>query len=298
MVKILIKPGFPKVRIIKKIPNIIQKIQKNKKIRFYTRHKREHYDYFKEWYRHSRIGSITHYIYQTYQEFKDRIELIHEIPKDGIVFFSRAEATKFPPEVTTVSIRIDKGSMLATNFELVNRKEDENQRCIFVLPWPLMTIKPRESNDKIQRIGYLGGSENIHKYFRTSEWQNEIHNLGLEWFTGHGKAQDDYTNIDVLIAFRDKRHDKPPTKLINAWHGEVIPILGNDPGGESLGTDGKNCIIAKEPQEVISILRDLITNQDLREELFRGAKEGKKLYSKTAIRNRWEYIFSKIISMT
>jgi hypothetical protein len=304
MPKILLRPGFPKPLLVsKKIPLIYDNSKSIpipslpsslKKIRFYTRDKRKDYDYFENW--KLGKGSITHFIYQTYQEFKDKVELIHDIPNDGIVFFSRGEVKEniFPPNVFTVCIRIDKGSMPTADLELVNRKEDENSRRILVLPWSLQNIKSRQPSYDIKKIGYLGGKHcsakrQMHRYFFQDEWLNKVSQLGLEWVVG--EDQEDYTDIDVLIAFRGRKTEKPPTKLINAWHGGVIPILGNDYGGESLGKDGVDCMIARNPADVVTILSNLITDENKRKKLYLGVAEAKNKTTKEIIRQRWESIF-------
>jgi hypothetical protein len=201
----------------------------------------------------------------------------------------------------------------------VNRAEDETRSHKLVLPWPLRTIKPRSREDnEVRRIGYFGDPNNLHPFFMTSFWADELQKLGCEWVhrgidaylrrppadvraDGSGwndgpcyecYGLDDYSDVDAVVTFRPLRyHEKPPAKTINAWAAGVIPVLGNDMGAESLCTHGMNALVCSTPNDAVLYVRMLIEDPGLRARLFEGVSNSSKIHGFDGIRKRWEGIF-------
>jgi len=101
----------------------------------------------------------------------------------------------------------------------------------------------------------------------------------------------EYSNVNVAVAVRSfsvARHlHKPATKLYNAWLAGLPLIGGVDSAFMSEATDGVDYLVARKPDELISHVRLLKAQPELRRALVEAGHKRARAHSREAMRSRW-----------
>ena len=145
---------------------------------------------------------------------------------------------------------------------------------IYLPPLPQRGLRPRGKHARASSLvmTYKGNPLNVPEYL-TQEWflaeMAEINvdlHLDVPLLTdGSDQTWHDFSGAD--LALLDRRDGtlattshKPPTKLLNAWSADVIPIYAPEPAYVCLSDPGHDSLQFEGPLELLAILRQL-TNE-------------------------------------
>lgn len=142
----------------------------------------------------------------------------------------------------------------------------------FIPHWPQPSIIPRnpERGDLFENVTFLGNEINLVPEFREQAWYDQLKDLGLKFQKklNHDEWHD-YSDIDVILAIREfgRQNDwrgKPASKLYSAWHAGVPAILGHESAFQAERKSDLDYLEATSLEEVISALRRLRDDKELR----------------------------------
>ena len=164
--------------------------------------------------------------------------------------------------------------------------------------FPQAGIKPRDPGrgDTFAVVAFKGAIVNLAEEFRTPDFQERLSELGLTYeampdWSEIGGFWSDYSATDVVVSIRRASaydlKNKPASKLINAWFGEVPAILGPEVGYRELRQSDLDYIEVETPDELIDTLTRLRDDPGLREAMVENGRERRKDFTSDAIVARW-----------
>ncbi|MBI3344292.1 MAG: hypothetical protein HY028_05465 [Gammaproteobacteria bacterium] len=158
--------------------------------------------------------------------------------------------------------------------------------------WPqpgLVSRNPGRGN-MLKTVGYLGRDSAAPNWFRGSELRDALQKLGVS-FEIRTKAWYDYSDIDVLLAYRDElplmfRH-KPATKLYNAWLAGVPALLSNEPAFAGIRNSELDYIPVHNMDNVCAAIQRLKTDPVLYRNMIEHGARRARDYTVAAISAQW-----------
>jgi hypothetical protein len=163
----------------------------------------------------------------------------------------------------------------------------------------------------IRTLAFKGDRGNLHPDLFSSRFADFLNArdiaVRLEETEDRTVAQPwhDYHDIDVLIAVRkpwhenDRFHNKPATKLINAWHAGVPALLGPEYAFRELRKDPLDYIEVSDDDEAMRALKRLMENPDLYQAMVDHGHERAKDFTVERITERWaELLCEKVPQIT
>lgn len=174
----------------------------------------------------------------------------------------------------------------------------------YVPHWPQAGIKSRlhERRFRISRLGYHGALVNLDERFRSENFRSALKSRGVDFdidalMRPQAIEHDwgNYADLDAVLAVRNltisSSFNKPASKLINAWFGEVPALLGPEPAFRHLRQSELDYIEVKTPKEAIEAIDRLIQTPGLYEEMIQNGMVRREKFSVDAIRQRWIDVF-------
>jgi hypothetical protein len=180
------------------------------------------------------------------------------------------------------------GRTVANSVQIVANpviSEDGSSGRLFYLP-PLQQrgLQPRQERAAGSRLGlaYKGNPLNVPAYLTQESFLLALESLGVELKIDtpsltDGSDQDwhDFSRADLALLDRGNTSvsqtlNKPPTKLLNAWHADVIPLYAPEPAYISLTEPGCDSLPFDGPDDLLEQLRRLVQEPDLLDRLRDG----------------------------
>jgi hypothetical protein len=197
-----------------------------------------------------------------------------------------------PLDAFVVSIRADFHRRPWAHYHIVqNRRQvEQNTSCIYLWPQPGL-IERDKSRTTVENIAYVGQTINGNLAWSAERWERLLSEHNFKFKIPVLTRWNDMNDVDAVVAVRsfdaNPYNNKPPSKLINAWHAGTVFIGGADSAYRQVGKDGVNYIEARSPDAVISSLRRIREDPDyyglLRNNGFLAARR----YSIDGIRKTW-----------
>ncbi|WOB45207.1 glycosyltransferase family 1 protein [Thermoleptolyngbya oregonensis NK1-22] len=168
-----------------------------------------------------------------------------------------------------VGCRGDGSKPALCNMAIVqNRANVESATDIFIPLWPQPGLIPRlkERGNTIENIVFNGYEINLYAPFCSSEFQQELENLGVKLIINGSPESGpvmwhDYSTNDLVLAVRDLTEKdalgKPASKLVNAWSAGVPALLGPEPAFRDLRQSELDYIEVKTPKAVLEAIQRL-----------------------------------------
>ncbi|TIN26420.1 glycosyltransferase [Mesorhizobium sp.] len=189
-----------------------------------------------------------------------------------------------------VSARADYRRKYDVDFEILqNATNLKNSRQIYLPHWPSPRLKPRSADRSgVENVAYAGelGVRNIAKSLKASDQVK-----GFRFLTIDRQRWHDLSNVDVLIAIRDFSTklfvDKPPTKLINAWHAGIPLIGGYDSAFSQIGIPGVDYIRVRSESELEAALQRLRDDPEYYSSIVEAGRVRSKEYTRESIAQEW-----------
>jgi hypothetical protein len=206
--------------------------------------------------------------------------------------------------VTKVVACADRGPAFDADIQVFqNGYYAVGRRRLFVPHWPQPGLVPRAQTTSLAKLhhrapvlAYTGILQNLHPYFLSDEWMVALERMGIEYRLAL-PCQDSYykawdcRDVDMVIAVRPDLSSryliKPASKLVNSWLARTPALLGREYAYREVGRPGLDYIEIDQPEVALLMLRRLLTDSRLYEQLVtNGAKMGEQ-FSVERISNRW-----------
>lgn len=197
------------------------------------------------------------------------------------------------PNHFIVSVQADYPKRRWAHFHIVQNKSQETVNATMIPLWIQPALMCRDlSRNNVSTVAYAGQTINGNLAGSVEMWKALIKPLGLKFVHLPSGRCYNLREVDVLVAIRsfDNRsyNNKPPSKLINAWHAGIPFIGGADSAYRQVGTPNEDYLVAKTPKELFSALQKLLHNNDLYNILVDNGRKKAASYTKDAIANIWE----------
>jgi hypothetical protein len=165
--------------------------------------------------------------------------------------------------------------------------------------WPQPGIIPRHQDrgDTFENVTFFGWPGNLAAEFRSEGFRKELEALGLSLRlppqdrSEQGLVWTDYSATAVALAVRrSSKYDllnKPGSKLVNAWLGEVPAILGAEFGFRELRRNKLDYIEATSPEEVLDALSHLKSSPELRMRMVENGRARSHEFSNSQVFEAW-----------
>jgi hypothetical protein len=249
----------------------------------------------KDYYREDWIWPIQTFLYM--REAGLDVSLAEQ-PVEGAVCIAKYDITKnkiFAPNSFLVGIRADRPPFHMCEIEVVQSPANVNDENTFLIHhWPQPRLLPRDPGrgDRIERISYFGGPQNLSPSFGESAFVNTLNEMGVELHTCFDPRKwNDYSATDLVLAVRDIHpivlNTKPATKLVNAWKAGCVPLLGAEPAYQALGRRGVDYFEVTHPQDVINLLTELKANPERYQQVRQAGIRRYPEFSHAAIQQQW-----------
>ena len=255
-------------------------------------------------------GAQWSWIFQTFlymQQAGLNVKLVDQpIPREiCVVHFATTKNKIWAPNSFVVGIRADNSPMRMREIEIVQSPANVDGEDVFLIPhWPQPRLIPRDSarGDRIDRISYFGGEGGLAPQFQEAAFSNALRDLGVELNLCFDTTRwHDYRDTDLVLAVRNDLHPllvntKPASKLVNAWRGKCVALLGNEPAFRAAGRIGEDYFEVSQPQDVLDLVAQLKQDPTLYRQVRQAGTERYSEFSHEAIQKQWVELFTGSIA--
>jgi hypothetical protein len=179
----------------------------------------------------------------------------------------------------------------------VQNKEQEGINSTFIPHWLQPELLQRNPNrEGVRKVAYVGQLWNGNFAGTIEEWKAVFEPHGIEFTTLGSNEWNNLSEIDVLVGIRtfntNTHNTKPPSKLLNAWHGRIPFIGGYDSAFVQVGTPGKDYLVAKNLDEVLEAVLNLKNNPKLYQEIVANGTKKAQEFTTEKIAETWEKVLT------
>ena len=214
------------------------------------------------------LGGAAGWILQTFLFLKRRgndVRLSDSMPSQGvaIVHFDDVGLRSYGLNSFMVVIRADRPVVDLCDLQIVqNPRAVKSRRDFFIPYWPQPGLIPRDATrgDRVERVGFVGRSQNLAEAFKDGAFERGLRELGVE-FVFRAKQWWDYSDLDVVLGVRDGKESfmdsKPASKLVNAWMAGCPAVLGRESAFEGVRQSDLDFYSVSSVPEALEAIREL-----------------------------------------
>jgi len=165
---------------------------------------------------------------------------------------------------------------------------------ILHLPFPpQIGLIPRdpERKNSFRNICYIGNPKNLDQVYQQKGWEFELQKHGMTMsIISNPCLFADYSHADCILAVRGPDfpgHNKPCSKLWNAWRAGVPIILGPEPASREVRRSHLDFIEVNSAAEALAALITLRDNLNLRHRMIQNGIERSVECSQARIAQCW-----------
>lgn len=195
---------------------------------------------------------------------------------------------------TAVIIRSDLhlrfGRIIANALQIVANPaltgDGRRGRRVYLPPLQQRGLRPRKIHSPASGLvmAYKGNPTNVPAYLTQESFLSALRALGVELVLdvplltdGSDQTWHDFRGADLALLDRGNSAEsqtlhKPPTKLINAWYADVIPLYAPEPAYVCLAEPGIDSLPFDGPQQLLEILGSLTDEPELLNRLRVGVR--------------------------
>lgn len=173
-------------------------------------------------------------------------------------------------------------------------------RPVISLPhWPQSGINPRDRGRgaRIERVSFKGYWINLDEGFRSQAFKDQLGSIGIvldlgpEDVKASGMTWADYSTSDAVLGVRNltvyDSMNKPASKLVNAWWGEAVALLGPEPAFQELRRSSLDYFEVFGPQDAFKALRKLQEEPQLYLAMIEQGISRRRMFSAESVRAAW-----------
>ena len=163
--------------------------------------------------------------------------------------------------------------------------------------WPQGGLIPRAParGDAFENVAYFGVRDELAEYLRNPEWENRLHQMGLQWHAVlENEKWRDYSFVDAIVAARNPASNfnhKPPSKLHNAWRTGIPAVLGAESAYRSERRGPLDFIEIDSLETAIGALRQLQSDKNLRIAMAENGRRRAEDITPQRITDQWRSFF-------
>jgi hypothetical protein len=231
--------------------------------------------------------------------------VVNEFPEDGIVFASVSDVgyTRRPGQKALLVCILADGNashFYAPCHVVQNREQLRWIRAAYFIPhWPQSLLIPRDRGrgSRCENVFFFGDEPNLAAELRGDSFRREVDVLGMNLRLIPPTRWHDYSEADAVLAVRgfddNLCHNKPATKLVNAWRAGVPAVLGRESAYLAERAGPLDYLEVRSREDVLAALRRLRSDGDLyRDMVANGLRRGEAFDPSVVTRHWIEYITS------
>lgn len=167
--------------------------------------------------------------------------------------------------------------------------------------WGQPDIAPRDParGTRVETLAFKGASLNLEPSFKSDAFRSELNKLGVQLqidaIEVHGpKKQNDwgnYSQVDAVLAARNltqyDAHQKPASKLVNAWSADVPALLGPEPGYHEQKLSDLDFLEVRTPEDVIAAMIRLKRDPQLFSAMVENGRRRRVDFEDAHLRSLW-----------
>ncbi|MEP7083611.1 MAG: hypothetical protein ABI854_02650 [Betaproteobacteria bacterium] len=192
-----------------------------------------------------------------------------------------------------VAVRADRPPVRVGRREIVqNLLSGRGDGARYIPLWPQPGLIPRDTarNATIEHIGYFGRDASMPEWLQRPEFTSALRRIGLE-FRVRTDAWHDYSDVDLIVAHRVTSptllHEKPASKLVNAWHAGVPALLSDEPAYAALRRSALDYRVVDSRQSLLRQIMQLRADPALYLAMVGNGRIRAREFTATAVRERW-----------
>jgi hypothetical protein len=237
--------------------------------------------------------------FRTYLELKDHYccHLVDEMPQEGIILFFRGSVSMDQRPLEKQFWMCLVADSTWHPFSQVNVFQNQEaaqtyKNGHFIRHWPSPDILRRTIPlAGLKCLYYMGDINNLTPELKSEDWKNFLSDEGIRFICPSVSGWNDYRDVDAVIAIRsfdgDPYLNKPASKLINAWAGNVIFIGANESAYLAEINDPHDMVRVDSYVQLKLILLQLRDDVELARMYQSRSVERSVKYSLDFFRNSW-----------
>jgi hypothetical protein len=232
-------------------------------------------------------------------------QVVNDFPEEGIVFASVADVgyARRPNAKTLLVCILADGTashFFAPCHIVQNREQLRWIREPYFMPhWPQSLLIPRDSGrgSRCENVFFFGDEPNLAAELRGETFRRGVESLGMNFRLIPPTRWHDYSEADAVLAVRgfddNLYHNKPATKLVNAWRAGVPAVLGRESAYLAEREGLLDYLEVRSPDDVLAALRRLRSDGELYSDMVANGLRRGRSFEPSVITRRWiEYVTS------
>ena len=174
--------------------------------------------------------------------------------------------------------------------------------------WAQPGMEPRDParQARVERLVFKGAEINLDADFKLGDFREALASVGVTLDIDVVRDGDrdnnwgDYRGADAVLAARNlteyDARQKPASKLINAWRGEVPALLGPEPAYQEQRRSELDYLEVRGPRDVIAAIKRLQEQPGLFAAMVENGRDRRVSFDDEHLRARWEAILDGSLS--
>lgn len=167
---------------------------------------------------------------------------------------------------------------------------------------PGIVRRSKDRGETVEVLAFKGASRNLDARFKSKGFKEALNELGValrtsptdEGQTGPNWA--DYSDCDLVLAARNLTEydagNKPASKLVNAWFGEVPALLGPEPAFTALKRTELDFFVVRTPDDALRTIRRLKQEPGLYTSVVANGRHRRLDFTDDMVAQRWEEVLN------
>jgi len=248
-------------------------------------------------------GGINNWVVQTYLQLREPLadagihaHITDRFVADAINVAHRDHLNTFSDfceKGYVVAIRADRPPVAIGRRQIVQNVLAGRATTERYLPlWPQPGLIPRNPARgwRIEHIAYFGRDQSMTYWLRDPAFAAALRRSGVT-FSPRVQAWHDYSDVDLVLAHRVASptllHEKPASKLVNAWLAGVPAVLSDEPAYAALRRSNLDYSTVDGPKSLLLRIDYLRSHPAVYRAMVDNGLARAREFSATAVRARW-----------
>lgn len=257
-------------------------------------------------------GGINNWIVQSYLQLRDPLaaagvcaQITDQFVPNAICIAHRDHLNSFSDfceRAYVIAVRADRPPVAIGQRQIVQNLAGERDPNARYLPlWPQPGLIPRDARrgGRIERIAYFGRDDSMPDWLRHPRCIALLRDAGVS-FTVRTQEWHDYSTVDLVLALRVASptllHEKPASKLINAWLAGVPALLSREPAYAALRRSALDYLAVDNARTLLRCIERLRSNRALYLAMIENGRRRSAEYGAAAMRAQWlQFLLEDVI---